>query len=274
MISNRSVPTNTVLPHIVYQKLAEAIPWLIKTFGFAEHYRYGDPADPSGAQLHLGDAWIMVRSTRPGTQEPAQLGCGTQSLTVFVEEIEEHFRHAKSAGAKIVEDLHEVMYGELQYAAEDLDGHHWLFSKHVRDVSPEEWGAIVSPGTHATFALRPRPSFCYIEIPARDVHLSADFYEKVFGWNIRKGDTDRPSFDDASGHISGAWVTGRPPASVASLLPYIWVDDIAATLKLATLQGATVVQFVHPDHPGGTSQIATFHDPAGNLIGLYQEAES
>jgi hypothetical protein len=43
-----------------------------------------------------------------------------------------------------VEDLHETMYGERQYGARDLDGHHWLFSTHARDVSPVEWGATVT----------------------------------------------------------------------------------------------------------------------------------
>jgi hypothetical protein len=43
----------------------------------------------------------------------------------------------------MVEDLHETVYGELQYAAWDLDGHHWLFSRHAKDLSPEEWGATV-----------------------------------------------------------------------------------------------------------------------------------
>ena len=39
---------------------------------------------------------------------------------------------------------------------------------------------------------------CYVEIPARDVHESADFYERAFGWNIRFRDIDRPSFDDTT----------------------------------------------------------------------------
>jgi uncharacterized glyoxalase superfamily protein PhnB len=139
MLTNRSVPANIVLPHIVYQNLADAIAWLNKTFGFAEHYRYGEPV--SGAQLHLADAWLMVRQARPGCASPAQLGYATQSLTVFVEDVEAHFQRTKTAGAKIVEDLHVTEYGELQYGVEDLDGHHWLFSRHARDVSPDEWGA-------------------------------------------------------------------------------------------------------------------------------------
>jgi uncharacterized glyoxalase superfamily protein PhnB len=58
-----------------------------------------------------------------------------------VEDVESHFERSKSAGAQIVEELHETPYGELQYGVEDLDGHHWLFSRHARDVSPEARGA-------------------------------------------------------------------------------------------------------------------------------------
>src|SRR6266850_1948837 len=66
MQKNRSVPTDTILPHAAYQDVAEALAWLCKIFGFTEHYRYGDPAGPiSGAQMHLGNAWIMVHRARP-----------------------------------------------------------------------------------------------------------------------------------------------------------------------------------------------------------------
>jgi len=141
MQKNRSVPTDTILPHVVYQDVAEALAWLCKIFGFTEHYRYGDPAGPiSGAQMHLGNAWIMAHRARPGASSPAQLGYGTQSLTVFVDDVDSHFQRTKAAGAKILEDLHETVYGELQYAAEDLDGR-WLFSRPARDLSPDEWGA-------------------------------------------------------------------------------------------------------------------------------------
>jgi len=43
-----------------------------------------------------------------------------------------------------VEPLHETAYGELQYGVEDLAGHHWLFSRHARDVSPDAWGATLA----------------------------------------------------------------------------------------------------------------------------------
>ncbi len=139
---NRSVPVDTVLPHVVYRDVDAAAAWLRRTFGFIEHYRYGQPV--SGAQMHLGDAWIMLRQARPGEGTPAQLGCGTQSLTVFVNDIDAHHQRARSAGATIVEDLHVTVYSERQYGAKDLDGHSWLFSQHARDVSPDEWGATIA----------------------------------------------------------------------------------------------------------------------------------
>jgi len=145
MLKNRSVPTDILLPHITYQNVAEALVWLARAFGFTEHYRYGEPGGQvNGAQMHLGDAWIMLNSARPGSASPAQVGHQTQSLTVFVDDVDAHFERAKSAGAKIVEDLHETVYGERQYGAEDPEGHRWLFSRHARDVSPDEWGATIA----------------------------------------------------------------------------------------------------------------------------------
>jgi uncharacterized glyoxalase superfamily protein PhnB len=185
VISNRSVPTDTLLPHVVYQDIAEAIVWLTKTFGFSEHYRYGEPGGPvSGAQMHLGNAWIMLKRARPGSASPAHLGYGTQSLSVFLEDVDAHFQKAKAAGAKIVEDLHETVYGERQYGAEDLAGHHWLFSRHARDLSPDEWGATVSQPAVMTPQISPM-------LAVGDGNAAIEFYKAAFGasvlWHLESG---------------------------------------------------------------------------------------
>src|SRR5271155_1618594 len=99
MVTNRSVPTDSLLPHIAYPNVADAIVWLVRVFGFAEHYRYGgDGGEPSGAQLHLGNVYVMLHS-KPGQPSPGKLGYGTQSLTVFVEDVDAHFAKAKAEGA-------------------------------------------------------------------------------------------------------------------------------------------------------------------------------
>ena len=47
-----------------------------------------------------------------------------------------------------------------------------------------------------------------------------------FGGNIRGWSSARPSFDDAAGHLSGAWVAGWPPSREPGLLPSIWMDSM------------------------------------------------
>ncbi len=108
---NRSVPVDTVLPHVVYQNLPEAIAWLNRAFGFEEYYRYGDP--PAGGQLRAAKAVIQVRQARDAQKSPAQLGFGTQSLTIFLDDVDAHYARAKAAGAKILEHPHETEYGEI-----------------------------------------------------------------------------------------------------------------------------------------------------------------
>lgn len=147
-MKNRSVPTDTILAHITYREMAQAAAWLTATFGFTEHYRHGGGPDGpvSGAQMHLGQAWIMLRRAGGAHASPAQCGFVTQSLTVFVDDVHAHFRRAKAAGAELVEDLHETIYGELQYGVADLEGHRWLFSQHARELDPKDWGATVAEG--------------------------------------------------------------------------------------------------------------------------------
>jgi uncharacterized glyoxalase superfamily protein PhnB len=136
VIENRSVPASSLLPHVVYRNLAEAIDWLSKTFGFVEYYRYGDPI--SGVMMRLGSAYMMLKAARDGRQPQTSL------MTIFVEDVDSHYAKSKSAGARIFEDLNETCYGERQYGVEDLEGHAWLFSQHARDLDPSEWGAVVA----------------------------------------------------------------------------------------------------------------------------------
>ena len=109
---------------------------------------------------------------------------------------------------------------------------------------------------------------CYIEMPTKDVSASADFYKKVFGWNVRTRKDGSTAFDDTTGEVSGSWIKGRPPASQPGLLFYIMVDSVEQTIEKIKANGCTIVQPIGMDAPEIT---ARFSDPAGNIIGLYQE---
>src|SRR5205085_6776699 len=78
---------------------------------------------------------------------------------------------------------------------------------------------------------------CYIEMPTTDVARSADFYARVFGWQIRKRGDGSTAFDDNAKEVSGVWVLGRPPASSPGLLVYIMVDSVAATVDKIVANG-------------------------------------
>src|SRR5580700_6272011 len=88
---------------------------------------------------------------------------------------------------------------------------------------------------------------CYVEIPAADIARSADFYKRIFGWNIRQRGDGHTAFDDTTGEVRGSWVLGRPPSSKPGLLFYVMVDDVAAILDLIVASGGKIVQPIGAD---------------------------
>jgi predicted enzyme related to lactoylglutathione lyase len=107
----------------------------------------------------------------------------------------------------------------------------------------------------------------YLEIPAVDVEQSAAFYEAVFGWHVRRRDAGQASFDDPGGGLIGRWVTCRVVSREPGLLPYIYVDRIDAVVEQVVTRGGEVVTSPYPE---GDLWVATFRDPAGNLMGIWQ----
>lgn len=129
---------DAALPHVNYQSVAAAIAWLERVFGFREYLplqRWSERGTDVGRQ-----SGNSAKAGRDGERSPRQLGYGTQSVTIFVDDVDSHYRRSKAAGAKILAEPHETKYGEYQYAAEDQDGQ--LFSRHAKP-QPEEWGAVV-----------------------------------------------------------------------------------------------------------------------------------
>ena len=109
---------------------------------------------------------------------------------------------------------------------------------------------------------------CYLEIPARDVGQSAEFYKRVFGWQTRQRGDGSTAFDDSVNEVSGTWVLGRPAAAEVSLMVYIMVASAAKAIDAIRSAGGEII---HQVDPGAREVVATFRDPAGNLIGIYQQ---
>ena len=136
MLSNRSIPTTTVIPVLAYPDVNQAATWLCNAFGFSVRLRVGDHR----VQLNVGDGAVIVREIRPN-EVNAALGMG-HSITVRVEDADAHCNRAKEHGARITQEPLTHPFGERQYNAEDFAGHSWTFSQSVADLRPEEWGGI------------------------------------------------------------------------------------------------------------------------------------
>jgi len=107
---------------------------------------------------------------------------------------------------------------------------------------------------------------CYLQIPATDVLASARFYERVFGWQV-----DPPDSGFEAPSLIGQWITDRPASPDAGPVGWILVADIRRTLRAAEQAGAILRDGPKPDGP---RWLASFSDPAGNLVGLAQHTSS
>jgi uncharacterized glyoxalase superfamily protein PhnB len=133
---NRSVPSATVIPVLIYPDVRVAVAWLNAAFGFDERIRIGEN---HRSQLAVGDGAVIIGDVR-GDRKPPTAGEVTHSVTVRIEGLDAHCEHARANGARIVMEPTTFEYGERQYTAEDHAGHQWTFSETVADVDPASWG--------------------------------------------------------------------------------------------------------------------------------------
>ena len=141
MIINRSAPSATVVPILVYEDVEKAVDWLCGTFGFTERLRAARPGDRvTHAQLAIGEGAVML-GLQGGEFRPPRLNDVSQYVTVRVENVNTHCEHARQCGAQILKAPTDMPFGERQYTVEDPGGHRWTFSQFIADVAPEAWGA-------------------------------------------------------------------------------------------------------------------------------------
>lgn len=106
----------------------------------------------------------------------------------------------------------------------------------------------------------------YLELPSTDLAESVAFYRAAFAsWSIR--DSDPPAFTDGTGHVIGHWRTDRPVVGDAGVVPYVYVDSVRAVGQRITANGGSMVTEPYPE---GDLLVATFRDPSGNVLGIWQ----
>ncbi len=136
MKANRSIPSDVVVPVLVYPDVRDAVDWLGKAFGFEERLQIGES---HRSQLRFGDGAVIVADVRR-EQRPPRAGEVTHLVLVRVDDARAHCERAREHGARILMEPTDFEYGERQYTAEDPAGHRWTFSETLDDVDPATWG--------------------------------------------------------------------------------------------------------------------------------------
>lgn len=126
-----------VVPILIYDDIAAAQAFLVRAFGFEpgilEH-------DPQGRVVHGevsidGTAIWMHRATAAhGLASPRTLAVLSGGLVVLVDDVDEHCRRARAAGAVIEREPADQPYEQREYSARDPEGAIWYFATRTAPV--------------------------------------------------------------------------------------------------------------------------------------------
>jgi uncharacterized glyoxalase superfamily protein PhnB len=136
-----------VTPMLSYEDGPGAIVWLCGAFGFeevAEARMTGPDGRVDHAELRLGDAHLYLATPTPAYESPRHHAehCETtrawrrvpyviDGLHVVVDDVDEHARRAREAGATLLSEPEDQPYGERVYRVEDPEGHRWMFAQPI-----------------------------------------------------------------------------------------------------------------------------------------------
>ena len=130
-----------VMPYLIVDGAAAAIDFYTSVLGAQERMRMPGPNGTIGhAELALGDSMIMLADEFPdmGASGPKSIGGSPVMIHVYVEDVDDVFARAITAGATELRAVENKFYGDRNGSFEDPFGHRWSVASHVEEVSPEE----------------------------------------------------------------------------------------------------------------------------------------
>jgi PhnB protein len=134
---------HSVTPYLVVHDAARALDFYQRVFGAKEVMRMNNPQGRVGhAEIKIGDSLIMLAEETPnsGVRSPQSLNGSTVSIFVYFEDVDSVFNKALAAGAKEVQRLADMFWGDRYGRLTDPFGHSWSLATHIEDVTPEEMG--------------------------------------------------------------------------------------------------------------------------------------
>lgn len=124
---------HTITPYLMVKGAAEMIEFTKKVLGAKEIYRSThENGTVRHAEILVGDSYMMLSEVME--QHPAS----SVMLYVYVNDVDETYKKALSAGAKSLREPMNEFYGDRSAGVDDGFGIQWWIATHVEDVSPEE----------------------------------------------------------------------------------------------------------------------------------------
>ena len=144
-MSNRVKPVpegyHTATPYLTVRGAAKAIDFYKRALGATELFRMPGPDGKiMHAELVLGDSRLMLadESDRSETRAPDTLKGSSASIFLYVDDVDESFKRAVDAGAKVNQPLQNMFWGDRFGKVTDPFGHKWMLASHIEDITPEQ----------------------------------------------------------------------------------------------------------------------------------------
>jgi len=114
----------------------------------------------------------------------------------------------------------------------------------------------------------PNP-FVHVELNTTDVDKAKAFYTKLFDWKLQDLPGEMPyTMIDVGKGTGGGMMKQLIPGASSAWLPYVQVDDIAASTEKARSLGAKVMKDV--TEVMGMGWLSILVDPTGAMLGLWK----
>lgn len=130
-----------ITPSLVVKDGARAIDFYKAAFGAElKTIHRSENAKIVHAELLIGDSILMLSDEFPGApcQAPQPGSLPTVILHVYVENADETFNRAVTAGATAIMPMSDAFWGDRYGQVQDPFGHRWSIAVHKEDLSAKE----------------------------------------------------------------------------------------------------------------------------------------
>ena len=133
---------NSITVSLTIRGAADAIEFYKKAFDAQEIMRFSGPDGKSimHAEIKIGNSRIMLTDEFPSMKcfSPQSVGNATSGIFLYVENSDDVFDKAVSAGGKVIMPIMDAFWGDRCGSIEDPFGHKWTISTHKKDMSHQE----------------------------------------------------------------------------------------------------------------------------------------